>query len=167
MSKLILVGDPAQRPGISLTAVIIGIFCVGNSKCFLLQRASNLGHGKSLFTRIDESFPVGTAVIGALCIQYRMDSEICAFPNKLFYKGKIMSRICFDKPYMDMGLRPYLVFNLTGKVNSESSVEITCLLNLLKAVGHSYNGSKKLTIGIITPAHSLKEEMNRQVKILG
>lgn len=72
-NKIVLVGDPEQLPA-----------TVKN------QRAQENGLGQSLFERIylhfkyDDNNP-----IRMLYVQYRMHKDICIFPSKRFYKGKL------------------------------------------------------------------------------
>jgi senataxin len=72
-NKIVLVGDPEQLPA-----------TVKN------QRAQENGLAQSLFERIyihfkyDDNNP-----IRMLYVQYRMHKDICTFPSKRFYKGKL------------------------------------------------------------------------------
>lgn len=90
--------------------------------------------------------------------QYRMKPEICEYPNKKFYEGKLKSvPVCSNaiKP----SIKPYLLFNLKSEnedtseyVNKDEVAFINILLqNLLSSVK-----TTKYTIGIITPYKAQK-----------
>lgn len=88
ISKLILIGDHRQLPPT--------VFSLRSRKSGLeisfLQRV--------LITNM----PI------TLHQQYRMNSEICSFPSRLMYDGKLT----VNKPPSDQTLHPYMVFDLNS-----------------------------------------------------
>ncbi|KAJ8956479.1 hypothetical protein NQ314_006716 [Rhamnusium bicolor] len=151
IDKFILVGDPQQLP-----AVVCN------------KDAQKLGYGKSLFARIDDNFKEHVDnPIKMLYEQYRMKPEICEYPNKTFYDGKLKSfPIHINKIIPE--LKPYLLFNLMNAGNEDNSAyknseEVQLIYNLLDTLKKYIQSKCNYTIGIITPYRAQKELLIRHI----
>jgi senataxin len=82
-----------------------------------LQVAKDNGLGKSLFARLQTCFEDSIQnPVQFLDVQYRMHPEICLWPNRFFYSGRLRSapslaqqRVC--------PLLPYCILSLEYKQN--------------------------------------------------
>ncbi|XP_018569596.1 probable helicase senataxin isoform X2 [Anoplophora glabripennis] len=151
IEKIVLVGDPQQLP-----AVVCN------------KEAQQLGYGRSLFARIDENFANDVnSPIRMLCEQYRMKSEICEYPNKTFYNGKLKSfPIHINRVIPE--LKPYLLFNILNTENEDespyrNSQEVGLIYSLLGTLKKFIKANCKYTIGIITPYRAQKEFLLGQI----
>ncbi|XP_074032388.1 probable helicase senataxin isoform X2 [Leptinotarsa decemlineata] len=151
IDKFVLVGDPQQLP-----AVVCN------------KEAQKLGYGNSLFSRIDDNLKnKRNSPVQMLTHQYRMKSEICYYPNRTFYEGKLRSYPVIHNP-IKPDLKPYLIFNLTRNesrdtsdyVNSDEVQMIGVLLKTLKSI---VNSDCEYTVGIITPYKAQKEMVSREI----
>lgn len=113
---------------------------------------------RSLFTRIFEMFnyskqngQLRNAI--SLSKQYRMHPEICSFPNKYFYGGRLESVNTISQRFT---LTPYNIFTLdcnqtnTDSVNYYNEYEAEFIINLLKVM-IKHADPKKYSYGIISP----------------
>uniref|UniRef100_A0A1Y1LQK1 FHA domain-containing protein n=4 Tax=Photinus pyralis TaxID=7054 RepID=A0A1Y1LQK1_PHOPY len=151
VSKLILVGDPKQLPAVTQT-----------------RDVKNCGYGESLFSRIMANFPSDRNPVRLLNVQYRMNPEISAFPNKHFYGGRLQdSESVSKRTNIFKNLRPYIVFNLDmdSIVNSQEYVskpETYCIIKLLNVITKYYKHD--YSIGIVTPYNNQKAVINMHLE---
>lgn len=134
ISRLVLVGDPAQLPATVLSS-----------------EAKNLGYGQSLFARLQnclEHLPENP--IRMLKTQYRMHAEICRFPNYQFYGGKLQTpaMLCRDNSIF----YPYRIFSLVLPVHQMISNEYLNKpeANFVLMLANIILRNSKMSVGIIT-----------------
>ncbi|CAL1534955.1 unnamed protein product [Lymnaea stagnalis] len=153
MTKVVLVGDQKQLPATVLS-----------------QKANELELGRSLFERLNlrfEEMQKGSSFqspIMMLVRQYRMNPEVLALPNNLFYDGKlktddsVLSRKSF--------LAPYLVFDIQGgkESSNERSLsnvpEAECTASLCSVVMEVLKESPSTVhkrVGVICPYADQKQ----------
>lgn len=102
-----------------------------------------------------------------LCDQYRMKHEICEYPNKTFYNGKLNSfPMHFNR--ITPELKPYFLFNIIRTENEEespymNSQEVGLIYSLLVTLKQYVQVNCKYTVGIITPYRAQKEFLLRQI----
>ena len=99
--------------------------------------------------------------------QYRMRPEICEYPNKTFYGGKLRSLPIHTNRIIPE-LKPYLLFNLINtecKDNSDykNSEEVELIHNLLHTLSKYIHSKCTYTIGIITPYRAQKDLLIRHI----
>ncbi|KDR21193.1 uncharacterized protein LOC110828310 [Zootermopsis nevadensis] len=137
VTTLVLVGDAKQLPATVLS-----------------KMAKENGLGKSLFARLQTCFEDTVKnPVQFLRIQYRMHPDICLWPNRFFYNGRLISapnlaqqRVC--------PLVPYCILSLdykqddSGELSNEGEAELVSqlTLGLLEKLNN-----QQLSIGIITP----------------
>ncbi|KAF2886144.1 hypothetical protein ILUMI_20029 [Ignelater luminosus] len=153
IDKLVLVGDPKQLPAVILS-----------------KDAKDHAHGQSLFSRIMSHFD-GRSYnpIRMLNCQYRMHPEICKFPNKTYYGGKLQNApILQERDSKLKILKPYLVFNLKTDLNNSqeysNKTEVACITKLLNAIEMNFRSSDTFSVGIITPYNDQKERIKAELK---
>ena len=147
ISKMILIGDPMQLPATTISTI-----------------ASKYGFGRSLFERFYNYLRVRPSLNQfyiMLNIQYRMHSEICAFPSQKFYNNRLGSDSKTDRRHFP--LLPYKVFdikdtaectrnvkNIHNRLESDFVVMLTekCARVLER---HDRFKNSVVKIGIITP----------------
>ncbi|PNF31614.1 hypothetical protein B7P43_G17187 [Cryptotermes secundus] len=137
VKTLVLVGDARQLPATVLSKV-----------------AKDNGLGKSLFARIETCFEDSMQKpVQFLDVQYRMHPEICLWPNRFFYNGRLHSapnlaqqRVCPLLPYCILSLE--YKQNVSGELSNAGEAELVSqlTLGLLEKLGN-----QQLSIGIITP----------------
>lgn len=152
VSKIILIGDPAQLPATVLSKTSVsGKF------------------GRSLFARIDEHFLSvgGEHPVHMLKTQYRMHKEICSFPSAVFYDNLLESDTAQDTP---IGIHPYTILDMKiGSVEQKDrkniynleEVDLVSLLCQLATTKMTTNGG---TIGIITGYRGQKRKIEEKLK---
>ncbi|CAN8012105.1 unnamed protein product [Ixodes pacificus] len=112
-SRLVLIGDPLQLPATVLS-----------------RHAVQLNFQESLFERfykcLENEEKGGAQAVFMLTDQRRMHSEICSFPSRYFYDGKLQPVAGLDASYASFPLNPYLVFNVLGspEMNDGSSTSM-------------------------------------------
>lgn len=146
-SRLILVGDPMQLPATVLS-----------------QEAVAHGFQESLFERFYKYLKQEADLkhIFALNEQRRMHSEICHFPSRNFYGGKLRPIAGLDEAYASFPLTPYLVFNIADspETSEESGMswlnrgEAAFVARLCCAIFDIVGVD--LSFGIITPYQAQK-----------
>lgn len=139
VKTLVLVGDARQLPATVLSKV-----------------AKDNGLGKSLFARLQTCFEDSVQnPVQFLDVQYRMHPEICLWPNRFFYSGRLHSapslaqqRVCPLLPYCILSLE--YKQNVCGELSNAGEAELVSqlTLGLLEKLGN-----QQLSIGIITPYH--------------
>ncbi|KAL1516751.1 hypothetical protein ABEB36_000615 [Hypothenemus hampei] len=143
IDKLVLVGDPQQ-----LNATIMD------------REAIKMGFEQSLFTRLATKFGSDPrSPIKMLYEQYRMHPEICDFPNRQFYEGKLRS-VCKNSRVLQKDVRPYLVFTcLSSPIveNYTNRVEVMLIKKIVSALFTIINRNLIYKIGIITPYNAQKD----------
>lgn len=147
ISKLILIGDPMQLPATTISTV-----------------ANKFGFGTSLFERFYKYLqdkPLLNQYYIMLNIQYRMHSEICSFPSRLFYSNRLGTDSKTDKRIFP--LIPYMVFDIKDTKECKRNVknihntrESNFVLKLTDRCANAIETCKRfdnnvLRIGIITP----------------
>ena len=131
-------GDPEQLPATVLS-----------------KKAQDIGCNQSLFERVYQCFKFENInPIKMLSIQYRMHPEICSFPSKQFYRGKLttdpweplIQMINFFSNSLSFIYRkaierrskflfkPYLVFNLSYSQEVDSDNEGWVLVKNVTAI---------------------------------
>jgi len=164
INKLILIGDPMQLPATTISTV-----------------ASRFGFGTSLFERFYcyvQTRPSFNQYYIMLNIQYRMHSEICSFPSRLFYNNRLGTDSKTDR--RNFPLIPYKVFDVKGTKeckknarNIHNSRESDFVLKLTSRCSDIIESCKRFNnclvrIGIITPYQGqrklLEEGINRYEK---
>ena len=147
ISKMILVGDPMQLPATTISPV-----------------AAKYGFGQSLFERFHkylQSKPLLTQFHIMLNIQYRMHSEICSLPSRLFYSNRLGTDCRTDRRRFP--LQPYRVFDVQDTAECKQNVKnihnqlesdfVVMLTKKCVEVLESYERFRNciVRIGIITP----------------
>lgn len=121
---------------------------------------------RSLFTRLFEVSARDQQIYNAISItkQYRMHPEICSFPNKYFYDGRLTSMVASNP--INFHLTPYNVFELDCRQSNTNSVtyyntyEAEFIISLLKVMIRHAN-PKAYSYGIITPYSSQTGHIKR------
>lgn len=147
ISKMILIGDPMQLPATTISTVA----CKYGFGTSLFERFYNYLKNKTIFNQ----FYI------MLNIQYRMHSEICALPSRLFYNNLLGTD---KKPNSrKFPLIPYKVFDIQDTVeckqnvkNIHNSLESDFVIKLTDICAQILENDNKLKsqyvkIGIITP----------------
>ncbi|XP_064481532.1 uncharacterized protein LOC135394629 [Ornithodoros turicata] len=145
-NRLILVGDPLQLPATVLS-----------------REAVELNFQQSLFERfygyLKES--ANSQPIFLLTQQCRMQKEICSFPSRYFYEGKLWPTKGLDESYASFPLIPYIVFNVAnspemteGTTSWMNHGEAQFVILLCDAVVAQCGSN--VTIGVITPYQAQK-----------
>lgn len=158
VSKLILIGDPAQLPAT------------------VRSKTSTTGKfGRSLFARIDSYFRHHEKEnpVRMLKTQYRMHSEICRFPSATFYDNLLETDTPSTTP---IDLNPYTIFDMqtssdrTDRKNIFNVGEAEMIMSLLQFVIKKMTANDNLanngTIGIITAYQGQKKKIDEQLKKL-
>jgi senataxin len=137
VNTLVLVGDAQQLPATVLSKV-----------------AKDYGLGKSLFARLQSCFEdaVRNPVL-FLDTQYRMHPDICLWPNRYFYNGRLQSAPNMAEQ-RGCPLVPYCILSLdyeqssSGELSNagEAVLVSQLVLGLLEILGN-----KKYSIAVITP----------------
>ena len=169
ITKVIMIGDHLQLP-----ATVIS------------NKAQKLNYGRSLFERFVEYFSQTATKSNPLPIitlnrQYRMRKEICQFPSKKFYNGKLETAPNSGINKL-LPLEPYFVFDLFNSKEEQfkqtstmcNMIEATFVFRLLKKIlfriNSEYVKSKqfdeipKITIGIITFYRGQKAAIKEKLK---
>ena len=169
ITKMILIGDPMQLPATTISTI-----------------ASKFGFGRSLFERFYkylQSKPTLNQFYIMLNIQYRMHSEICSFPSRLFYNNRLQTDKKAD--HRQFPLIPYMVFDVKDTVECKKNVKnihnslesdfVVKLTNKCTEILAGCDQFKNFTvkIGIITPYQGQRKLLesginrlsNRRVKI--
>ncbi|KAK6181631.1 hypothetical protein SNE40_009452 [Patella caerulea] len=145
VKKIVLVGDPEQLPATVLS-----------------KKAGEMNFGQSLLERLYNYFKHNDEqAICMLKTQYRMDSTIFSFPNKLIYNDELNTHKSVQQNSEKFPLIPYLVFDMVcGKetANAESicnTVEAQCTVELCQNIVRRAKLSQS-SIGVICPYQSQK-----------
>jgi len=93
---------------VHLSIFVLSLFCISH----VLQVAKENGLGKSLFARLQTCFEDTVKnPVQFLGIQYRMHPDICLWPSRFFYNGRLRSaptlaqqRVCPLVPYCILSL---------------------------------------------------------------
>lgn len=122
---------------------------------------------RSLFTRLFDSTLDKSSNKYSLTTQYRMHPEICLFPNKYFYEGRLR---CAEETNCDsFKLEPYIVFSLDFKqsnrdaVNYHNSGEAQFIVDLLKVL-EKLASPLNFSYGLITPYAKQKAEIQQYIQ---
>lgn len=152
--SLILVGDTRQLPGTVLS-----------------RQANELGLSKSLFDRIQSSFvkPEDSPVF-RLTRQYRMHPDICTWPNRFFYAGRLQTDDVTTAIADQFPLRPYTIFSLGYRQvertlpqhHMSNSNEADFIVRMLNVLGPQVGRTN--TIGIITPYAGQRDELTQRLR---
>lgn len=148
--RMILIGDPMQLP-----ATVISRY------------AQEFDFGRSLFERFFTYFGGydSSSPIAMLTDQYRMHPDICHFPSKQFYDGRLVSARKITTIYP---LKPYMIFDLmhssekrSDKSSIENEVEASFVRVLLMCVLTTAPENSK--IGVITPYKGQKRLLTHKI----
>lgn len=140
-SRLVLVGDPHQLPATILS-----------------RDAINLNFQQSLFERFYDYLKEyeSSRPIFLLTSQCRMHTEICSFPSRYFYGGKLQTTRGLDESYASFPLIPYIIFNIAN--SPEHTEGTTSWLNVgeaqfvcLLCEAVLEQTACRASIGVITP----------------
>lgn len=99
-----------------------------------------------------------------LNFQYRMHPEICSFPNRKYYSGKLRSAPINNQILHN--LKPYLVFNITSnslQQKYQNDLEIRFIHSLIESILSLTEKSLEFSIGIITPYNNQKVAINKML----
>ncbi|XP_015924491.1 uncharacterized protein [Parasteatoda tepidariorum] len=138
ISKLILVGDHNQLPATVSS-----------------QLALRKNFDRSMFERFYMYFSDKSVnPVFMLTEQFRMHSEICRFPSKFFYDGKLITVPDNDIRYRHFPVYPYIVYDILDSQETNcASSKTNC--NEARAIASLCTELIRLesnaTIGIITP----------------
>ncbi|KAL3883444.1 hypothetical protein ACJMK2_029705 [Sinanodonta woodiana] len=147
-SKLVLVGDPEQLPPTVVSQV-----------------AAENKFGQSLFERFYNHFKyTPNNPVMMLNTQYRMDLEICSFPNSYIYEKKIQTDPSVHNRSQRLDLEPYLLFDVSDghELQSQSGsvsnlIEAEFTVKLCKLVLQTQKKMRPCDIGIIAPYQNQKK----------
>lgn len=148
---MVLVGDTRQLPGTVLS-----------------PSAARLGLKTSLFERIQGAFTDPDACpVFRLCRQYRMNAEICSWPNRYFYGGRLISDPITDRMATYFPLLPYTIFSLGYRHDEQrlpqhqlyNASEAEFVVRLVGMIEHCI-GHKNYSVGILTPYARQKSELS-------
>lgn len=151
--RMILIGDPMQLP-----ATVISRY------------AQDFDFGRSLFERFFKYFGgyEPSSPISMLTDQYRMHPDICHFPSKQFYDGRLVSARAITDTYP---IKPYIMFDLmhstekkSDKASIENEVEASFVRILLMSVLTTAPENSK--IGVITPYKGQKRLLTHKISSL-
>lgn len=134
-----------------------------------MQVAQDNGLGQSMFTRIKNSFESSpnSPVLG-LTEQYRMQAEICQWPNQYFYENRLVTHESTNEPAFP--LRPYSILSIDSsqtkaygcsKIWNESEAEFVVQL-LLSLCKHA--SSEQYSYGVITPYGQQRTELSNKLE---
>uniref|UniRef100_A0A1I8N6F5 FHA domain-containing protein n=1 Tax=Musca domestica TaxID=7370 RepID=A0A1I8N6F5_MUSDO len=169
INSLVLVGDTQQLPATILS-----------------KKANELGLGTSMFTRIQnclDNLPSTASasstsglitkdhIICGLQTQYRMNPEICRWPNQYFYRNELINgRITME---YKTPLMPFSVLNLAYTQNASCSngkitnnLEAEFVAKLLKALD-GFIPNKYNSYGVITPYAHHRTTLEHSIRSLG
>ncbi|KAH8270004.1 hypothetical protein KR018_002132 [Drosophila ironensis] len=151
LRHLVLVGDTKQLPAVVLSRKAID-FGLGNSMFDRIQRALQ----KELDNPGSHQFM--TTKMFKLSMQYRMQPEICKWPNKYFYEDQLVNATCTER---QAPLIPYCVINLgytkdsTGCSNrSIKNDEEARFVGQLLSEMDKHMPSSRYSYGLISPYSS-------------
>lgn len=151
--RMILIGDPMQLP-----ATVISRF------------AQEFDFGRSLFERFFKYFGNydPSSPIAMLTDQYRMHPDICRFPSKQFYDGRLVSARAITSAFP---IKPYIMFDLlhssekrSDKSSLENEVEASFVRVLLMSVLMIAPENSK--IGVITPYKGQRRLLTQKISNL-
>ena len=155
ISKMILIGDPMQLPATVKSVT-----------------ASNTGYGRSFFERVFRYFGgyCDENPVHMLNQQFRMHKEICDFPSREFYGGRLKSAA--GAGYLaNFPLKPYTVIDVTNTrqdtsdpkniVNKGEAAFVCSVLKLMEQ-----HLSPQSTVGVITPYKGQKKLLQEKIQAL-
>ncbi|TVU31388.1 hypothetical protein EJB05_23072 [Eragrostis curvula] len=157
-ARCVLVGDPQQLP-----ATVIS------------KAAGTLLYSRSLFERFQQA---GCPTI-LLSVQYRMHPQIREFPSRYFYQGRLTdSDSVINLPdeayYRDSLMAPYIFYDMShgreshrgGSSSFQNIHEAQFVLRLYEHLQKFLrgNGSRKVSVGIITPYKLQLKCLQREFK---
>lgn len=182
VQKLVLIGDEQQLPAtvISLVRSYLWFSYIIKEMEFLFsatnhgkreincykfpQDAKALSYGCSFFDRLLRNNYPSTL----LEVQYRMHPDICNFPNRFYYSGRLNTRFGYTKPLYH--LNPFLVFMMKGCEGRvvwkdyQNVKEVEFIKQLLEAIEQNVPEETQVTIGIITPYNSQKTLLSKMLQ---
>ncbi|XP_078034885.1 putative helicase senataxin isoform X2 [Augochlora pura] len=149
VNTLVLVGDPNQLPATVLS-----------------PRAKIMGLDQSIFSRIQNAFemnPVNPIIM--LDTQYRMPHDICLWPNKFFYAGKLKTAILRNEEFPFHSYRIFHVNTNQNNDNFSNSNEAQFIANMIHTMLTHANldGYDSISYGILTPYNNQKQVILKKI----
>ncbi|KAJ6652237.1 hypothetical protein lerEdw1_012961 [Lerista edwardsae] len=151
--KLVLVGDPKQLPPTVKS-----------------RKAQDNGYDQSLMGRLCRQLEEqngGEKLILQLKIQYRMHPDLCIFPSKYIYSGKLVTaeETESNRGSLEWPFLPYIFFDVyDGQEYCDSGsfanvLEVEMVVTLIKLIKAKLGSSRAHNIGIITPYNAQKRRI--------
>ncbi|XP_007900944.2 LOW QUALITY PROTEIN: probable helicase senataxin [Callorhinchus milii] len=160
--KLILLGDPEQLP-----------------PTIISMKARGFGYGRSMMQRLQKGLYDDVKQSGVrqqphvleLLTQYRMHPDICLFPSKHIYGGKLKTNktVEMQRCSLSWPFEPYMLFDVIDgceirKKGSFSNLqEVKLVIALITLIAEQQKG-KCNNIAVITPYNAQKQEIQNQIE---
>ncbi|XP_076178494.1 uncharacterized protein LOC143152358 isoform X1 [Ptiloglossa arizonensis] len=149
VNTLVLVGDSNQLPATILS-----------------PQAKQFGLDQSIFSRVQNAFEFypSNPIIG-LDMQYRMQHEICSWPNKFFYGGKLKTAVARNESFP---FQTYRILNINANQNNDNSSntdEAQFVTNMIASmlIFANFDKWECISIGIITPYNNQKSILQKKI----
>ncbi|KZC15053.1 PREDICTED: probable helicase senataxin [Dufourea novaeangliae] len=149
VNTLVLVGDPNQLPATTLS-----------------PQAKKLGWGQSIFSRVQNAFELHpNNPIIMLDTQYRMQHDICSWPNKFFYAGKLKTNI---PRTVEFPFHSYRILHLNTSQNDDNysnTDEAQFIANMIFSMLTYTNldNWERISFGILTPYNNQKFIIHKKI----
>lgn len=156
ISKMILIGDPMQLPATVKSVT-----------------AQTAGYGRSFFERVFTFFGEYNSEnpIHMLNQQFRMHDEICRFPSREFYAGKLHSANGAGIPQDSFPMKPYIVIDVrdthmerSDAKNIQNEGEASFVCTVVRLMDEKMK--QGTTVGVITPYQGQKRLITDKISSL-
>nr|XP_033339288.1 helicase SEN1 [Megalopta genalis]XP_033339289.1 helicase SEN1 [Megalopta genalis]XP_033339290.1 helicase SEN1 [Megalopta genalis]XP_033339291.1 helicase SEN1 [Megalopta genalis]XP_033339292.1 helicase SEN1 [Megalopta genalis] len=149
VNTLVLVGDPYQLPATVLS-----------------PQAKKMGLDQSIFSRVQNAFemnPINPMIM--LDTQYRMQHDICSWPNKFFYAGKLKTAVMRDDEFPFHSYRIFHVNTIQNNDNFSNTNEAQFVANMIHSMLTHANldGYDFISYGILTPYNNQKHVILKKI----
>ncbi|XP_076644410.1 putative helicase senataxin isoform X2 [Halictus rubicundus] len=156
VNTLVLVGDPNQLPATVLS-----------------PQAKKMGLDQSIFSRVQNAFEMNTInPIIMLDTQYRMPHDICWWPNKFFYAGKLKTDKLRNEEFPFYSYRIFHINTSQNNDNFSNTDEAQFVANMIYTMLTHANldGWECISYGILTPYNNQKHvilmKINEKMSLL-